>query len=312
MKTSTRTGKLKLLFSVPVIFLAAIFGIAQESQPFSINTSPLPPPTGFVNDYTGAMDAATKQRLETRLREFKERTNPSVEIAVAVIGTTGGRDIFEYSIAVARGWKIGSKAADNPSALLMVAIEDRKYFTQISRDLEDELPDGRLGSLQRQYLVPEFKKGNYSKGIEDTIEAYIAVIENQGGAASTPPASGTRPTESADPPFPTFCCGIIILIILLIIISRSNRGGGTKGGGGPNWGGGNKRSRSFGDDSGGWGGVLPVIIGAILAGGGRSGGSSSSWGGSSDSGSSDWGGGGGFGGFGGGGDFGGGGAGGDW
>ncbi len=311
MKTSTSPGKLNLLFTIPVILLAAVIGMAQESQPFSINNSPLPAPTGFVNDFAGVMDPATKQRLEARLREFKERSNPSAEIAVAVIGTTGGRDIFEYSLAVARGWQIGSKAGDNPSALLLVAIEDRKYFTQVSRDLEDELPDGRVGSLQRQYLVPEFKKGNYSKGIEDTIEAYIAAIENQGGATATPPASGTTPSGEADPPFPTFCCGIIILIILLIIISRSNRSGGTKGGGGSSWGGGSKRSREF-EDSGGWGGVLPVIIGAILSGGGSSGGSSfGSWGGNSG-GDSGWGGGGGFGGFGGGGDFGGGGAGGDW
>ena len=43
--------------------------------------------------------------------------------------------------------------------LLFIAIDDHKYFTQVSRDLEGDLPDGAVGSLQRQYLVPEFKKG---------------------------------------------------------------------------------------------------------------------------------------------------------
>ena len=161
------------------MLLCSAAAFSQNEQPFSINESPLPAPTGFVNDYANVIDADTKQRLETRLQALKQNTNPPVEIAVAVVRTTGDRPIFDYSLAVARGWGIGTKNDDNPSALLFVAIDDRKYFTQVSRDLEDELPDGLVGSLQRQYLVPEFRKGNYSKGISDTIEAYVRAIEQK-------------------------------------------------------------------------------------------------------------------------------------
>jgi uncharacterized protein len=77
------------------------------------------------------------------------------------------------------------KADDNPSALLFIAIDDRKYFTQISKDLEDELPDGQAGQLQRQYLVPAFKQGDYGKGVSDTIEAYIRTIESKGNGGGS-------------------------------------------------------------------------------------------------------------------------------
>jgi uncharacterized protein len=283
------------------ILLAVVLqSFSQATEPFSLNNSPLPPPTGYVNDYAGVIDAGTKEQLEAKLKAFSESTDPKVEIAVAVVRTTGDRDIFDYSLAVARGWKIGSKDDDNPGALLFVAVDDRKYFTQVSRDLEDELPDGLVGNLQRQYLVPEFKKGNYGKGISDTIDAYINAIKNKGNGNASPsptPAAGRRSTHSSGGSG-LFCCAVILLVIFLIVISRS-RGG--KGGGG--WGGG-----------GGFGAALPWIISGIVnaaASGGSSGSSSSSdWGGSS---SSDWGGSsGGFGGFGGGGDFGGGGAGGSW
>lgn len=290
--------KLKLLFAALAIFFVG-FGVhAQESQPWSVNTSPLPAPTGFINDYAGVIDSATKQQLEAKLKNLKETTDPSVEIAVAVIKTTGGRDIFDYSLAVARGWKIGSKADDNPSALMLVAIDDRKYFTQVSKDLEDDLPDGAVGSLQRQYLVPEFKKGNYGKGISDTIDAYIATIRNKGNTQAAP----TKPDNDGSGGAGTtigslFCCAVVILVILIIIFSRS-KGGPTKGDK-DRWGGG-----GFGGSGGGGGGsALPWIIGGILGSGLGSGGSSSDSGGSS---------GGGWGGFGGGGDFGGGGGGGDW
>ena len=186
----------KILFSVNLNFLLFLiffgFAVSKTFAQASTNTvSPLPAPTGFVNDYVGVIDAATKQRLEQKLKELKERNNPPIELAVAVVDTTGDRPIFDYSLAVARGWGIGSKDLDNPSALLFIAINDRKYFTQVSRDLEDELPDGLVGSLQRQYLVPEFKKANYGKGIEDTIDAYIDAIQNR--------TSGTIVTTSPTP-----------------------------------------------------------------------------------------------------------------
>jgi len=279
-----------------ILFVAALTAFGQETQPFDQNTSPLPAPTGFINDYAGVIDQATKDRLETKLKQFKEQTNPQVEIAVAVVRTTGERPIFDYSLAVARGWGIGIKADDNPSALLFIAIDDRKYFTQVSKDLEDELSDGTVGSLQRQFLVPEFRKGNYAKGIEDTVNAYLTTIENKGNAPTATP----QRTPSGRPVGATggigigsiVCCGIILLVIILLLVNRSKRGGGPGGG-------------VMGDVGGA---ALPWIIGSVLS--GSSSGSSSSWGG----GSSDWGGssGGGFGGFGGGGDFGGGGGGGDW
>jgi uncharacterized protein len=274
-----------------IVWLAGIGVFAQESTPWSQNVSPLPSPTGMVNDYAGIIDEATKQQLESRVRQFKEKTN--IEIAVAVVRTTGERPIFDYSLAVARGWGIGSKETDNPSALLFVAVDDRKYFTQVSRELEDELPDGLAGSLQRQYLVPEFRRGNYSKGIADTIDAYIRTIETRtSGGTVASPTPVDRETTGSQGLYSTFCCLVIIGVILVIIFS--NRGGRSKGGGG--WGGG-----GFGGASG----ALPWIIGSAIANASSS--SSSDWGGGGDSG-----GGGDWGGFGGGGDFGGGGAGGDW
>lgn len=291
MKKRTGLAKIQPLLLTLILLFSAFNIFSQGTEPFSIDNSPLPAPTGFVNDYAGVIDAATKTQLEARLKALKESSNPPVELAVAVVGSTGERPIFEYSLAVARGWKIGSKQDDNPSALLFVAIDDRKYFTQVSKDLEDELPDGIAGSLQRQYLVPEFRKGNYGKGIADTIDAYIRTIEERRSGVDRPsPTPGSEETGVSQGLYSLFCCLAILLVIALII--WSNRSGGKTGKDRDRWGGG-----GFG---GGVGGALPWII---IGGSGGSGGSSSDWGGSSD---------GGWGGFGGGGDFGGGGAGGDW
>jgi len=288
------------LFAASVFILAVATAFSQNSNQFSINESPLGPPSGYVNDYARVLDATTKQQIESKIKQFKDTSNPTTELAVAVVRTTGDRDIFDYSLAVARGWKIGSKQDDNPGALLFIAIDDRKYFTQVSRDLEDELPDGLVGSLQRQYLVPAFKQSNYGKGIADTIDAYIRTIqERRGGAVSTTPtpAAASRSRGISGGGISGFCCLAIFVLVILSLISRGFRGPTNR-----------DRSRWGGGGFGGAAGALPWIIGSVLSsGGGRS--SGSSWG---DSGGSSWGGGGGFGGFGGGGDFGGGGGGGSW
>lgn len=294
MRISTaKAGKTYVL--ILTLLIAVTTAFSQNDTAFSLDTSPLPAPTGFVNDYAGVLSNGSKQSIDAKLTDLKKRTG--VEIGVAIVTTTGDRPIFDYSLAVARGWKIGSKDDDNPSALLFVAINDRKYFTQISRDLEDELPDGVAGSLQRQFLVPEFKKQNYAKGISDTLDAYIRTIdEKRSGTTTAAPVQTPERSSGTDnrSAFGFLCCiGIIVLILLIIWFNRNNGGGS-----------GGRR----GHVDSGFGSALPWIIGSMIANSGNSSSSGSSWGGSSGG----WSGGGGFGGFGGGGDFGGGGAGGSW
>ena len=289
--------KLNAFFVVLLFGLTFQTAFSQENNPSYNTESPLPAPTGFVNDYAGVLDANTKQNLENKLTEFKQQTNPSVEIGVAIVKTTGDRDIFDYSLAVARGWKMGSKQTDNPSALLFIAIDDRKYFTQVSRDLEDELPDGLVGQLQRQYLVPAFKRGDYSKGVSDTIDAYLKTIKaKQSGVPVSGETKQAQEKKGSGLSCNTVICLVILFILLLSIFSRGGKNKRDK----------NDRDRWGGGGGFGGGSALPWIIGSILASGsGSSRGSSSSWGGGGSAG-------GGFGGCGGGGDFGGGGAGGGW
>ena len=261
--------------------------------------SPLPSPTGYVNDYAGVINRATKTELETTLTNLDREQK--IQFAVAVVDTTGGQDIFEYSLAVARGWGIGSKDTNKPSLLLLVAIKDRKYFTQVSRHLEGDLPDGLVGQIQREKLVPAFRESDYSGGIRETINEYIRTVARKQGfstdkifasGASAPRARATRPKSS-------FCVSIIVLVVIAFVVLALIGAARGRGRGGPG-------SRG----SGGWLGWL--LLSMLLS--GRSGSSSSGWSGGGFGGFSGGGGGGGggFGGFGGGGDFGGGGAGGSW
>jgi uncharacterized protein len=256
--------------------------------------SPLPKPTGYVNDYAGVVDRAAKDRLETTLGNLDRQQQ--IQFAVVTVDTTGGQEIYDYSLAVARGWGIGAKDVQKPSLLLLVAIKDRKYFTQVSRHLEGELPDGLVGQIQREELVPAFKAGRYGQGLADTVNRYIATVASKKGfttdtifPAGTRPVT-ERPARSKDTPKGALVMLLIAGGVVVVLVLLAIRGRGGPGGGGGGW--------------LGW-----MVLGALLNSGGGSRSSGWSGGGFGGGGGSS---GGGFGGFGGGGDFGGGGAGGSW
>jgi uncharacterized protein len=300
--------------------LVALSGLlsAGEARAQTRPQAPVPLPTPFtpIVDYANVIDPATRQKLEPIYLNLKERTG--VVYSVLTVQTTGGQDIFDYSLAVARGWGIGPPDAETPSFLLVVAIQDRKYFTQVSQHLEGDLPDGLVGRIQRERLVPAFKRGDYSKGIYDTVQAYVATLGARRGFSiegidqRNAYEDGNGEITIRELPsrgsLRTVCCGIIVIIFIVILISAASRrgGGGGRGGG--------RRRRGFGG-----GGLLEALLWgnliSNLGGGGRGWGSSSGWG-SGGFGGGGFGGGGGSGGFGGGfggGDsFGGGGAGGSW
>jgi uncharacterized protein len=278
-----------LPFASALLFLFMSSGFAQTAQ------SPIPLPSPFtpIVDNANVIDADTRKKLESIYLNLKERAD--IEFAVVTVDTTGGRDISEYALDVYRGWGIGSKT--NDGFLLLVAIKDRKYFTEVGYHLEGDLNDGLVGEIQRKYLVPEFKKQNYNKGIYDTVQAYVATLAEKRGftiegidqryayrAAPEEPVSRSRSGG------PSCCTLLIILGVIILVLSSLRKGGGGRGGGG-------------------WWNLL--LLSSLLNSGSRSsgwGGSSSGWSGGGFGG----GGGGGFGGGFGGGSAGGGGAGGGW
>src|SRR5258707_3824676 len=286
-RKSIRTAVLGLAFVGSLLRVRRSAGAAQ-------GTSPRPPPSPYryVVDNAVVIDSATNQRMEKILRALKETGD--IEFAVVTIKTTGQQDIFDYSLAVARGWGIGSSEGERNGLLLLVAVDDHKYFIQVSRHLEGDLPDGLVGEAGRRMRDP-FRRGDYSGGLMTAVQTIVSTLEAKRGFsigdvdkdyAYRPSAEPARATGRSFSPF-LFLIATFVIIMLISSGRRGGRGGG--GGGWLNW----------------------LLVGIILNSGNRG----SGWGGSG--GSSGWsgggfGGGGGGGGFGGGGDFGGGGAGGSW
>lgn len=277
-----------------LLCLLAWHGDARADQ----GTSPLPKPDPFryVVDNAGVIDSATNERMEKILRDLK--SSGDIEFAVVTVKTTGDQDIFDYSLAVARGWGIGPREGEKNGLLLLVAIDDRKYQIQVSRHLEGDLPDGLVGEIGRRMRDP-FRRNDYSGGLMIAVQTIVSTLEEKRGFNISDVdkkfayrADTEQPARRTGIGFSPCVIFLVVIFIIILAISSRRRGGGGGGGGWLNW------------------LLLSMILNSGSRGSGWGSGGSSGWSGGGFGGS----GGGGFGGggFGGGGDFGGGGAGGSW
>jgi uncharacterized protein len=237
-------------------------------------------PTGYVTDLAGVIRPETKAQLEALAAELEQKTG--AQMAIVTVKSLDGNDVQTYANELFKQLGIGKKKEDN-GVMLLVAPNDRKYWTEVGYGLEPIITDARAGDAGR-LMKPYFRQGDYSSGTVAAAWQLAKYIADDKGVTLTG-APQLRPARQKG----SGGAGIWILLGIILLIVLMSRSGGPRGG----------IRRGGGMGSGWW--IGPLI-------GGGWGGSRGGWGG----GSGGWGGGGGgFGGFGGG-SSGGGGAGGSW
>src|SRR5688572_1501190 len=82
------------------------------------------------------------------------------QVALLLVKSTAGKDIFDYSLETARANRIGQGGKSN-GALIVVAVDDRKVWIQVGQGLEGKLPDAITSRIIRDEMVPRFKAGDY-------------------------------------------------------------------------------------------------------------------------------------------------------
>ncbi len=267
------------------LMLATLIGLVLPVLSFAQN--PVPRPTDFlVNDYARVLSRQEVVALGEKLSNFAQQT--STQIVVITEQSLNGEDPFDRSIRIADAWGIGPEQTEN-GVLIYLALQERAIRIQTGYGSEGYLPDAMAKRVIDNIMVPEFRNGNFYRGLD---QATNAIMDLAKGEYTAEDYEGTQ-NESEGIPF------IVVLIILIVIfILISNIGGGGDDGGYYR---GGKYDMDRRRRNGGWI-FFPPIGGGGFGGGGSGGGSGGGFGGF---------GGGGFGGFGGGG-FGGGGAGGSW
>lgn len=161
------------LAALPFLLLAA--GAAALDVPFL---------SGRVTDEARLLDANTSAALEQTLKAYETRTGR--QIAVLTIPSLGGESLEEFSIKVARTWKLGRKGKDD-GVLILIAKDDRKVRIEVGYGLEGALPDILAGRIIREVMVPRFRGGAFAAGIQEGTSAVITALDGRSGASGPSP-----------------------------------------------------------------------------------------------------------------------------
>lgn len=181
-------------FACIILLSFACFSSAKAAPTF-------PAPTGFVVDQANIIDDTTEARITARLSAL-EATSTS-EIAVATVSSLEDLTIEEYALELFEYWKVGKAKQDN-GVLLLIAPNEREVRIEVGYGLEGALTDIESSQIIDNILIPAFKEGDFSAGIDQATEAVVQAVE--GEYSSISPSTGSDPVGAV--------MGILILSVV--------------------------------------------------------------------------------------------------
>jgi uncharacterized protein len=194
----------KLILCVLLAIATLAVALAQE----------LPAPQGYLSDYAEMLSPQMREQLTALLRELEAKT--TVEVALLTVKTTQPLDEFQYAVKIFDAWKIGKRGQDN-GALFLVASEDRRVRILTGYGLEGILPDGKVGAILDEFVLPHFREGRYDEGIYKGVWAMALVIAQEARVELT----GEAPVEIRQISNDGIALPFIIFILVAIIIFSS-------------------------------------------------------------------------------------------
>ncbi len=160
---STKAGRNILTVLVFSLFLVSIV-FSQVNYPN---------PVGYVNDFASIIDPTAKLNLETKLRDYKDKT--SIEISVATVSSLEGLTIDEYAFKLFQKWGVGDRTKDN-GILILVAPNEREMKIEVGYGMEPDLTDVQAGRIIENSIIPYFKKQQMTTGVIAGVDAILSEL----------------------------------------------------------------------------------------------------------------------------------------
>lgn len=256
--------KLKLSFLCLILGLMFAFSAAGADS--------FPAPIGLVNDFAGVIKPEISQQLTNILTELQQKTG--AQISVVTVKSIAPYELEEYANELFNRWKIGQAKKDN-GLLILATMQEKKIRIEVGYGLEGIITDGTAGEIRDKYIIPEFKGGDYSRGLYLGAVAAASLIAKDAEVTLTGVPEFSQLGEKQ--PQANALGNLIFFIIMLglffilgpsrffnLIFFMFLMGG--MGGGGSRYS--NSSGGGFGDFGGGFGG----FGGGMSGGGGASGG----------------------------------------
>jgi uncharacterized protein len=143
--------------------------------------SRFPEATGYVSDFAQVLDSGAQARLENALNLIDERYE--VQIAIATVKDLQGEDPTTYANLLFEAWHVGNKKTNRGLLLLYVDGEPGKRYFKVETGygLEGVLPDGKVGAIKNEEVIPYLREGQIGLGLTAAVRGLMGpVLEEQG------------------------------------------------------------------------------------------------------------------------------------
>jgi tetratricopeptide (TPR) repeat protein/uncharacterized membrane protein YgcG len=161
-----------LRYSLIVILVIGVF-LLVTVNPLARTQSQLPAPNSHVNDFAAVIDPQRKERIDAILENLKLRSQ--IDVYVATVDSTGSQDLFEFSQQLAREWNVITRTGNRKSLLLVISVAAKNSFTQFSRGVQEDLPEGVLGELS-QRMRSLLGAGKFSEALDGGVQYFVSAL----------------------------------------------------------------------------------------------------------------------------------------
>src|SRR3990167_6072983 len=131
--------------------------------------------TEHVTDNANIITPEYREKINYLAESIKKNT--TVEIAILTIESLEGDTPENYAINTFRKSGVGKKDNNN-GLLILVAKNDRKYRFEVGYGLEGTIPDAMKVPIGDKIITPNFKNGDYGKGIYESMIVIEGLVTN--------------------------------------------------------------------------------------------------------------------------------------
>ena len=166
------------------IFISGLFFILINLLGSAQELPAAPSPFRLYNNLSKEMptflNASEADLLEQRLRSFNDSTGN--QIVVLIIDDLLGYEDWEYATEIGQKWGVGQKDKDNGIVFLIKPTGgqgERKTFISVGEGLEGAIPDALTGQIINYEVIPYFKEGEFSAGVNKGVTVLIDLANGE-------------------------------------------------------------------------------------------------------------------------------------
>ncbi|TDO73630.1 TLP18.3/Psb32/MOLO-1 phosphatase superfamily protein [Flavobacterium chryseum] len=167
----------KIFFFLTITLFSANFIFAQTKKVTSSASETqniFPKSFDNVNDFEKILTPSQKTTLDTTLKSFRKKSLYNIFIVI-VSSTKPFSNFQEYTESLDK--YLANDLKLDPTILIVLSKELRQIQVLGVDQIRYKLNDDQTKEIIATFAVPEFKKGDYYKGLEDAVSQLIKKLQ---------------------------------------------------------------------------------------------------------------------------------------